>query len=123
MLRSARREIDIYERNRENLFSLRDGELRAKIHTTILRLTMPIDGIFDSSQAIDTLALQLKTPNLPDEDRQELAVRLAVVRDTRESSFEFIMDTATKELPETVAKLVRYTGASHDVINSVVNAR
>src|SRR5215472_4872258 len=29
MLRSARREIDIYERNRETLYALRNGELRA----------------------------------------------------------------------------------------------
>src|SRR5579863_9533264 len=76
MLRSARREIDIYERNRENLFALRDAELRAKIHTAVLRLTMPLDNIFDSCQAIETLELQLKTPNLPEQIREDLESRL-----------------------------------------------
>ena len=123
MLRSARREIDIYERNRENLFALRDAELRAKIHTTILRLTMPIDGIFDSSQAIDTLSLQLRTPNLRDEDRRELESRIANIRENRETGFEFIMETAKNELTEAVTKLVRYTGTTHDAINRVVNAQ
>jgi len=122
MLRSARREIDIYERNRENLLALRNGDLRAKIHTTILRLSMPIDGIFDSSQAIDTLSLQLKTPNLPEADRAELEARIATIRETRESSFGFIVEVANSQLKDAVSDLMRYAGPSHEVINRVVNA-
>src|SRR5579864_4075349 len=62
MLRSARREIDIYERNRETLYALRDGDLRARIHTAILRLTMPLDGLFDATSAIETYSTQLRAP-------------------------------------------------------------
>jgi len=123
MLRSARREIEIYDRNRENLLALRNGELRAKIHSTILRLTMPLDGIFDSSQAIETLGLQLKTPNLPDSDRQELERRIATIRENRDTGYEFIVDTANNQLKEVVTGLARYAGHSHEAINRVVNTR
>jgi hypothetical protein len=93
MLRSARREIDIYERNRENLYALSHGDLRARIHTAILRLTMPLDGVFDATTAIETLSAQLKSPNLSDADRSELESRIATIRATRETSFEFALQT------------------------------
>jgi hypothetical protein len=51
ILRSARREIDIYDRNRERLYDLRSADLRIKIHALILRTAMPLDGILDSANA------------------------------------------------------------------------
>src|SRR5215472_6137856 len=92
-LRSARREIDIYERNRETLYAIRDSDLRARIHTTILRLTMPLDGIFDTSTAIETVTTQLKVPQLMEADRSELEGRIANIRENRDGGFDFLMET------------------------------
>ena len=74
-LRSARREIDIYDRNRETVFFLSDGVLRARIHTVILRLTMPLDGLFDFTQEIALTEAQLKA--LPPGDAERVTIRLA----------------------------------------------
>jgi hypothetical protein len=123
MLRSARREIDIYERNRESLVSLRDAELRAKIHAAILRLAMPLDGIFDSCQAIETLELQLKTPNLPQQTRQELDSRIASISEARKTGFEFILETKNNQLTDAVVGLARRARSSHGAIDRVVNAQ
>src|SRR5438309_1391331 len=65
MLRSARREVDLYERNRETLYAVKKGELRARIHTIVLRLSMPLDGMFDAEDALAAIATQLKVPSLP----------------------------------------------------------
>ena len=51
MLHAARRELDIYERNREALMDIRDPRLRADLHNLAVRLAMPIDGILDSMRA------------------------------------------------------------------------
>lgn len=99
MLRSARREIDIYERNRETLYAIRDSDLRARIHTTILRLTMPLDGIFDSSTAIETVAAQLKAPHLLEADRTELEGRIVKIRENRELGFDFLLETTEQMKP------------------------
>lgn len=48
MLHAARRELDIYDRNREALMDLRDGRLRAEMHGLAVRLAMPLDGMLDS---------------------------------------------------------------------------
>jgi hypothetical protein len=48
MLIAARGELDLYERNRELLLDLRDSQLRADLHSLMLRLAMPLDGVIAS---------------------------------------------------------------------------
>src|SRR5471030_361637 len=76
MLRSAVKEVDIYNRNRETLFDLRSAELRARIHTLVLRIVMPADGVFDMSGEITQVQSLLKSPGLTLDDRAELDERL-----------------------------------------------
>jgi hypothetical protein len=99
MLRSGRREIDIYERNRETLYALKSGDLRARIHTTILRLTMPLDGVFDASAAIETVAAQLKAPHIADAEKIELEHRLLQIHETRDNTFAFLLESMEQVRP------------------------
>jgi hypothetical protein len=48
ILIAARGELDLYERNRELLLDLRDAQLRADLHSMMLRLAMPLDGVIAS---------------------------------------------------------------------------
>jgi hypothetical protein len=95
-LRSARREIDIYDRNRETLLFLQDGRLRARIHTVILRLSMPLDGIFDFTQEIALTEAQLKALARDDLDREEISRRIDDLRLRRDGSFDFVAETASQ---------------------------
>jgi hypothetical protein len=92
MLRSARREIDIYDRNRESLFDIRDAALRAKIHSVVLRLAMPMDSIFDVTQEIAAEQMFLKTT--PNVQRQEIEDHIGELRVRREGGYDFIRETA-----------------------------
>ncbi len=94
MLRSARREIDIYDRNRESLFYLRNANLRARIHMLILRITMPLDGIFDFTQEIAIAQAHLKALPAGDEERLEVTARLESLRQRRDQGFDFVVETA-----------------------------
>src|SRR5665213_1293647 len=47
MLRVARRELDMYDRNRAGLHDLRDGALRTAVHSLVVRMTIPIDGLIE----------------------------------------------------------------------------
>lgn len=96
LLRSARREIDIYERNRENLLDLRNAELRGRIHGLTIRLALPLDGIFDMTQEIANLAAQLRSRNLDDRDREEFTARVAELKDRREAGYEFVIETSSE---------------------------
>lgn len=91
MLRSARRELDVYERNRERLFDLRNGALRARIHTLVLRLAMPLDGIFDATRELAELDARQGAAGtvLP-----PLRAQRSMLEDRRDSAFDFLIETA-----------------------------
>jgi len=120
-LHSARREIDLYERNRETLYAIRDGDLRARIHTIILRLSMPLDNLFDATSAIETVSAQLKTPNLPAADREELEARLQKIRENRDRGFDFLTETANQMKP-LVNSLGGLSGRDHESIERAVRS-
>ncbi len=91
VLRSARRELDLYERRREQLYDVRNAELRGRIHGLIVRLTLPIDGI------IETTELLRRNPEQTD------------LRDVREGAFDFMVDLRS-ELTELVDQLSKVAG-------------
>src|SRR6185312_13297235 len=101
MLRASRREIEIYDRNRESLFFLRDAHLRARIHTIILRLAMPVDSVFDFTQEIAMTEAHLKALPAGDPDREDVAKRIEDLRTRRDSSFDFVTENA-KQLKQAI---------------------
>jgi hypothetical protein len=120
MLRSARNELDIYDRNREQVFSLRDGDLRARIQTLLIRISMPIDGVIEASDDIRTLREMLRTIRDPDE-RAEIEARLRTDEARRNSGFEFILQTAA-ELKIVIASLGPIARHSFDRLDRVARS-
>ncbi len=115
MLMSARRELEVYERNRERLFELADGGLRARIHTLMVRLSMPLEGIFEYTRELADATSRLAASGVPpDEARGELDEIAA----RRDSSFEFLMETA-EQIKASVVRLeplARHSFQGLDVI-------
>jgi hypothetical protein len=102
MLKSARKEIDIYDRNRETLFDLRHGDLRARIQNLIIRIAMPIEGVFDATDEILRCQDQLRDAGaIP---RPDLEGRVESLRQQRDSGYEFIMETV-EALPSIIGDL------------------
>ncbi|HEY1615291.1 MAG TPA: hypothetical protein VGF97_16540 [Rhizomicrobium sp.] len=99
ILRGAQREIDLYERNRENLLDLQDATLRARIHTLVLRISMPLESIFDSSQELDALKLDIHTRTLADSDRHEIERRMEAIRGRRDGSYDYMMQNVEQIRP------------------------
>lgn len=102
MTRGVRREVDIYERNRERLFMVRDAVLRPQASALIARLSFAVDRVLDNT---DALAAR------PDEaEREELSRG-------RAQAFEFMVEIA-EELPAMVdrfAALARTPLAAFDL--------
>ena len=72
-LKAAHRETQIYDRNRETLFDVRDPALRARTHLLLLQISLTLDALFEATQAIANSAV---TPD----------------PDPRGASFDFLMD-------------------------------
>ena len=93
MLRSARREIEVYDRNRETLYELRDGPLRVSLHTLVLRLNMPLESLLDVHDEIGELRTALKVPGVAMADRMEMEEALATRLERRDTGFDFLVET------------------------------
>lgn len=119
MLRSAVKEADIYNRNRESLFDLRDAELRARIHTLVLRIVMPADGVFDTTAEIGQVQALLKSPGLTLDDRAELDERLEHLRVSRIASFDTLVESST-QLKNVVRLLEPIAKYSYENLDKVV---
>ncbi len=93
MLRSALKEIEIYNRNRESLYDIRNAELRARIHTQVLRITMAADGVFDAINEIAIVRERARMPGISDLQRKEHEDRLDEIWTIRQSSFDFAAES------------------------------
>jgi len=96
MLIAARGELDLYERNRELLLDLRDAQLRADLHSLMLRLAMPLDGVIASLNEVAP----------------------ATHPDARDQGMEFLRETLTK-IPALLERLGRVSGRRFDNYDDV----
>jgi len=48
MIKAAQGEVEIYARNREALFDLRNAALRAEMHVLFVQMAMTLDGVVDA---------------------------------------------------------------------------
>jgi hypothetical protein len=95
LLRMIRRELDVYDRNRERLFELRDPALRARIHTTLLRTMMGVEGALESAAEVNTIEAEIKmNPDIGEVRREHLLARLADQCRRRDGAFDFLIEAS-----------------------------
>ncbi len=82
-LRAARRELDVYDRNRELLFSIDNATLRARLHSFMVRLSIPLDRLIDDQARY--LDLRAAAGTAPD--------RLSEIKAVMETSFQFLRES------------------------------
>jgi len=103
LLRMIRRELDVYDRNRERLFELRDPALRARIHITLLRTTMGVEGALESAAEVSQIEAELKiNPTMPAAQREHLQARFSDQCTRRDGGFDFLIQASDQ-----AAKLIK----------------
>jgi hypothetical protein len=119
LVRAIEREIDIYDRNREGLYELRDQATRARIHTTMVRMRASVDGLLDFSGEIAEAEVALAGMAADHPGRADLTARLADLNERREGSFDFATETAGRIKP-ILAALAPIAKQSFDAHAAVV---
>jgi hypothetical protein len=120
MLRSARSELDVYDRNREQVFYIRDADLRARMQTLLIRISMPIDGVIEASDEIKAMREAVRTIKDQDE-RAEIEARLKLDEVRRNGGFEFILERAG-ELKSVIESLGPIAKTSFDRLERIANS-
>jgi hypothetical protein len=119
LFRSVLGEVEIYNRNRESLYDLKNVELRTRIHTLVLRVSMAIDGVFDTSNTIVELQRQIDGSTTSPEERGKLEQRIGRLNENRQSSYEFVLESA-EQLKSVIRMLEPIAHFSADEIERAV---
>ena len=91
MFKTALREAEVYQRNRERLFHLSDTALRARIHAHFVTEMFPLEAIVEYCEELCAIAAELETDGLPPARVEKLGCRATVVRGIRESSLAVLL--------------------------------
>jgi hypothetical protein len=103
LLRMVRRELDVYDRNRERLFELKDPIMRAHIHRTLLRTMMGVEGTIEAAtQAAEIEDEILSIPDMPPQRLAVLERRMEDQKERRNLSFDFL-----NEMTQTAVDLAK----------------
>lgn len=103
LLRMVRRELDVYDRNRERLFELKDPIMRAHIHRTLLRIMMGVEGSIEAAtEAAEIEDELLSSDDIPAQRRAVLERRMEDQKERRNLSFDFL-----NEMTQTAVDLAK----------------
>jgi hypothetical protein len=118
LLRAVRRETETYDRNREQLYDLRDAKIRAQIHGLMVRITLALEGIADATSQIASVEAAVNALDRDDPARQELEGQMAVLAEGRQGTFNFMMETAgqIKPIVAVLRPLARQTFDEHEAV-------
>jgi len=92
LLRAVRREIDVYDRNRESLYDLRNATVRARIHTLMVQATLSLEGVFESSEQIEAGEAALLRMSADDRYKATAEARLDALIAARQQAFDFTLE-------------------------------
>lgn len=85
LFKTALKEAEVYERNRERLFDILDMDLRGRIHSHFLVETFPIEALIESSEEIANITKVLNGDVKPSKKKAEtLNVQLSELQNARE---------------------------------------
>jgi hypothetical protein len=116
LLRAAQREAEIYDRNREALYELRDAGLRARIHTVMVRITLALDGVFDAATEIPAAEHALRSTDRDHPEWPERRARLDALCEQRQAAFDFAVEIAVEIRPlhEALRPIAKYDFGGHE---------
>jgi hypothetical protein len=99
LLRAVQREIEIYDRNREALYDLRDAKVRGQIHALMVRVTLSLEGVAEITEHIRTVETALRGLAEDHPDRAGVLENLDYLTTNREGAFSFAVETAARAGP------------------------
>lgn len=99
LLRAVQREIEIYDRNREALYDLRDAKVRGQIHALMVRISLSLEGVAEITTHIAAAETAIRGLHAEHPDRDAALARLEEMISNRDGAFEFALETAGRAAP------------------------
>jgi hypothetical protein len=98
MIKGAQGEIEIYARNREALFDLRNAALRAEMHGLFVQMAMTLDGVIEAVGAVS------------DDAEADMAARASAF------GFALLLCDDIGPLIDQLGKIAKYSFDAHEAL-------
>jgi hypothetical protein len=126
LVKAALREAQTYDRNREALFDLRDPVVRAGVHLLLVRLTLALEAVLDTTREIDSAQTTMRIRGKADPAYDEFVALRDLHAQDRARSFNFAGELG-QEIPPLLEKLgsiAKYSFDAHEiVVRDALNAQ
>jgi hypothetical protein len=118
ILRSIQRESEIYDRNRESLYDLRDGAVRAQVHALMAQIALALQGVLDADAQLSQTEDAVRGRALDDPLRAEFSARNVRLVEGRRLAFDSLVELAGRLAPVTTSlrRLARQPFGDHAAI-------
>jgi hypothetical protein len=95
LITTCRRDLEVYQRNRERIADISDPEVRSQIYTLMVRISMALDGIVSETEMVATIDQAIETARAGGNDNKvDGMMRDRGARATRrDASFDFMVST------------------------------
>ncbi|HEX5264099.1 MAG TPA: hypothetical protein VFW13_11265 [Phenylobacterium sp.] len=115
IVKAAFRETQIYDRNRETLFCVRDPTLRARTHVLLAQMGLTLEAVLEAAETIKAADEAEAAGHHPD----HVAARRAAAEEERATSFDFMLELHA-ELPPLIAQYETLAGQSFEATDRVL---
>lgn len=123
LIASCRRDLEVYQRNRERIADIGDPAVRSLIYTCMVRVSMAIDGVLTETETLATVdnAIEAARANggaKLDDLMRDRGARLA----RRDASFDFIVTTMNETWGPLSTRLREIAKSSSGSIEEIIAA-
>jgi hypothetical protein len=125
LITGCRRDLEVYERNRERIADITDPAVRSQIYTCMTRITMAIEGVLAETESIRAAEDAIAAGAVADKLAELTRLReTRVVR--RDASFDFMVTSMNETWGPLSARLRTIaksaSGNVHDLVSANVAA-
>jgi hypothetical protein len=94
LIQGCRRDLEVYERNRERIADIADPAVRSQIYTCMVRVTMAIEGVLAETEVLAGVNDAIEDARTNGSSKLDDLIRDRDTRSTRrDSSFDFMVST------------------------------
>jgi hypothetical protein len=118
LVKAALREAQTYDRNREALFDLRDPVVRAGVHLLLVRLTLALEAVLDTTREIESTETTMRARGKSDPAYDEFVARRDLQARDRAQSFNFATELHEEIAPllSKLGSIAKYSFEAHEVV-------
>jgi hypothetical protein len=124
LITGCRRDLEVYERNRERIADITDPAVRSQIYTCMTRITMAIEGVLAETESIRAAEDAMAAAHV--DGRADKLAEIARLRETRvvrrDASFDFMVTSMNETWGPLSARLRTIAKSASGNVHELVSA-